>query len=132
MGEVPCNFVGWLKPPRGVTRPFHKNRRGRGRKVPRLASGSPPAQRVDELLDRRELRDPPWQRWRVKDGDKGPMVWEIKHCRFTPKGEDGLPGEPMHLIVARDVWNPAEVKFFVNNAPPETSVQAMLLVGFSR
>ena len=28
------------------------------------------------------------------------MIWEVKHCRFTPKGEDGLPGEPMHLIIA--------------------------------
>jgi SRSO17 transposase len=132
VGEVPKNFVGWLKPPRVITRPFHKHRRGRGRKIPRLASGSPPARRVDELLDRREFRDQPWQRWRVKDGDKGPMVWEVKHCRFTPKDEDGLPGEPMHLIVARNVLNPKEVKFFVSNAPPEASVGTLLLVGFSR
>jgi SRSO17 transposase len=132
VGEVPCNFVGWLKPPRVVTRPFHKNRRGRGRKVPRLASGSPPARRVDELLDQRPVRDQPWQRWRVKDGDKGPMVWEIKHCRFTPKDEDGLPGEPLHLIVARDVLNPKEVKFFVSNASPEAPVRTLLLVAFSR
>lgn len=27
------------------------------------------------------------------------MIWEVKHIRFTPKGEEGLPGEPMHLIV---------------------------------
>ena len=132
VGEVPRNFVGWLTPPRVVTRPFHKHRRGRGRKVPRLASGSPPAQRVDEWLSRRELRDQPWRRWRVKDGDKGPMVWEVKHCRFTPKGEDSLPGEPMHLIVARNVLDPEEVKFFVSNAPPEAPVREMLLVGFSR
>jgi SRSO17 transposase len=132
VGEVPRNTVGWLTPPRVVTRPFHKHRRGRGRKVPRLASGSPPAQRVDEWLCRRELRNQPWPRWRVKDGDKGPRVWEVKHCRFIPKGEDGLPGEPLHLIVARDVLNPAEVKCFVSNAPPETPVREMVLVGFSR
>ena len=35
------------------TRPFHRHGRGRGRKVPRLASGSPPARRVDELPDGR-------------------------------------------------------------------------------
>jgi SRSO17 transposase len=132
VGEVPRNVVGWLKPPRVITRPFHKHGRGRGRKVPRLASGSPPAQRVDELLDRRELRDRPWQRWRVKDGEKGPMVWEVKHCRFTPKDEDGLPGEPLHLIIARNVLDPKEVKFFVSNAPPETPVATLLLVAFSR
>jgi SRSO17 transposase len=132
VGEVPRNFVGWLKPPRVVTRAFRRHGRGRGRKVPRLASGSSPARRIDELLKQQELRDQPWQRWRVKDGEKGPMVWEIKHCRFTPKGEDGLPGEPMHLIVARNVLDSEEIKFFVSNAPPETSIQPMLLVAFSR
>jgi SRSO17 transposase len=132
VGEVPRNFVGWLKPPRVVTRAFRRHGRGRGRKVPRLASGSSPARRIDELLKQPELRDQPWQRWRVKDGEKGPMVWEIKHCRFTPKGEDGLPGEPMHLIVARNVLDSEEIKFFVSNAPPETSIQPMLLVAFSR
>lgn len=130
VGEVPKNFVGWLKPPRVITRPFHKDRRGRGRKVPRLASGSPSARRVDALMD--ELRDQPWQRWRVRDGDNGPMVWEVKHCRFTPKDEDGLPGESMPLIVARNVLNPAEVKFFVSNAAPEVPVSVLLLVAFSR
>ena len=60
------------------------------------------------------------------------MVWEVKHLRFYPVGEDGLPGEPLHLIVARDVLNPAELKFFVSNAPEGTSVQTMLLVAFSR
>jgi SRSO17 transposase len=134
VGEIPRNFVGWLKPPRVVTRPFHRGGRGRGRsrKVPRLASGSPPARRVDELLKRPELRDQPWQRWRIKDGEKGPMVWEIKHCRFTRKNLDGLPGEPMHLIVARDVLDPDQIKFFVCNAPPKMPIQTILLVGFSR
>lgn len=132
VGEVPRNLVGWLKPPRVVTRAFRRHGRGRGRKVPRLASGSSPARRIDELLKQEELRDQPWQRWRIKDGEKGPMIWEIKHCRFTPKDEDGLPGEPMHLIVARDVLDLEEIKFFVSNAPPETSIQPMLLVAFSR
>ena len=131
-GEVPRSFTGWLKPPRIITRPFHKNRRGRGRKVPRLASGSRPARRVDELLNERGFVDQAWQRWRVKDGEKGPMIWEVKHALFTPKDEDGLPGEPMHLVVARNVLDPDEMKFFVSNAPPETPVQKLLLVGFSR
>jgi hypothetical protein len=60
------------------------------------------------------------------------MVWEVKHLRFFPVGAGGLPGEPLHLIVARDVLNPAELKFFVSNAPAGTSVRAMLLVAFSR
>ena len=123
VGEVPRNFMGWIKPPRVVTRPYHKHGRGRGRKTPRLASGSRPARRVDAMLDQDGLRNQPWVRWRVKDGHKGPMVWEVKHLRFYPVGADGLPGEPLHLIVARDVLNPDELKFFVSNAPAGTSVQ---------
>ncbi len=132
VAEVPRSLTGWLDPPRVVTRPYHKNRRGRGRKVPRLASGSRPAQRVDELLDDPCLRDQPWQRFRVKDGQKGPMVWECKHVMLTVKGADGLPGETLHLMVARDVLDPEELKFFVSNAPPQISVEILLLVAFSR
>jgi SRSO17 transposase len=132
VGEIPCNFTGWLKPPRVITRPYRKNGRGRGRKIPRLASGSKPAQRVDEFLNEPTFRDQAWQRWRVKDGEKGPILWEEKHARFTPKGEDGMPGEPMHLVVARNVLDVNEVKYFASNAPPETPVPKMLLVGFSR
>jgi SRSO17 transposase len=133
VAEVPRSFVGWLKPPRVITRPFRRRGGGgRRRAVPRLAAGSAPASRVDKMLEQGELNDQPWQRWRVKDGKKGPMIWEIKHCRITPKGKDSMPGESVHLIVARDVLDPAEIKFFVSNAPPETSVQTLLLVAFSR
>lgn len=132
VGEVPRNFMGWIKPPRVVTRPFHKHGRGRGRKSPRLASGSPPSRRVDAMLDHDGFANQPWVRWRIKDGHKGPMVWEVKHLRFYPVAADGLPGQPLHLIVARDVLNPGELKFFVSNAPEGTSIQTMLLVAFSR
>ncbi len=47
-------------------------------------------------------------------------------------GEDGLPGEPLHLIVARDVLDPDAIKFFVSNAAAETPVGVLLLVAFSR
>jgi SRSO17 transposase len=132
VGEVPRNFRGWIKAPRVVTRPFHKHGRGRGRKTPRLASGSPPSRRVDAMLEENGLRNQPWVKWRVKDGHKGPMVWEVKHLRFHPVGGDGLPGAALHLIVARDVLNPEEMKFFVSNAPAGTSISPMLLVAFSR
>jgi SRSO17 transposase len=132
VGEVPRNFSGWIKAPRVVTRTFHRQGRGRGRKTPRLAAGSPPARRVDAMLDQDGFRNQPWVRWRVKDGHNGPMVWEVKHLRFSPVGADGLPGEPLHLIVARDVLNPEVLKFFVSNAAAGTSVQTMLLVAFSR
>jgi SRSO17 transposase len=132
VGEVPRSFTGWLKPPRIITRAFRKNGRGRGRKVPRLASGSRPAQGVEAMLEEPTFRDQAWQRWRVKDGKKGPMIWEVKHALFHAKDEDGMPGKALHLMVARNVLDLKEVKFFVSNAPPETPVSKQLLVGFSR
>jgi SRSO17 transposase len=132
VAEVPRSFVGWLKAPRVVQRAYRRGGRGRGRSVPRLASGSRPARRVDAWLKDRRLCHQPWQRWRVKDGDKGPVVWECKHTFLTVKGEDGLPGERLHLIIARNVQNPDEIKFFVSNAAATTGVGTLLHVAFSR
>lgn len=132
VAEVPRSLMGWIDAPQVVTRPFHKHGRGRGRKTPRLASGSSPPRRVEAMLGQEGFRNQDWVKWRVKDGHKGPMIWEVKHLLFHPVDENGLPGEPMHLVVARDVLNPDELKFFVSNAPAETSIQVLLLVAFSR
>jgi len=132
VAEVPRSFTGWLKAPRVVTRPYHRGRRGRGRAIPRLASGSRPPQRVEALLNDRALRDQPWQPWRVKDGEKGPLVWECKHTFVTIQDENGLPGARRHLLITRNVLDRGEVKFFVSNAPPQTGIDALLLVAFSR
>jgi SRSO17 transposase len=132
VGEVPKTFTGWIHAPRVTQRPFRRAK-GRGRKTPRTLSGSQPAIRVENMLAYSpELRDQAWLRYRVKDGEKGPMVWEVKHVRITVKDERELPGMQLHLIVARNVLDPTEIKFFVSNAPPETNVQTMLRVAFSR
>jgi len=96
-------------------------------------AGSPPARDVQYLLEHAPaLRDQPWVRYHVKDGEKGPIVWEAKHTRVTVKDEHGLPGMGLHLVMARNVLDAEEVKFFVSNASPETPVDVLLLVGFSR
>src|SRR5581483_6896224 len=120
------------KAPRVVTRPYHTHRRGRGRSVPRLACGSPRAKAVDELMKAPAVRAQPWQRWRVKDGEKGPIVWECKHVPLFPKDENGLPGTAQHLIIARNALDPSEVKFFISNASAGTGVGILLKVAFSR
>lgn len=132
VGEVPRSFMGWIEPPAVTQRPY-RHRRGRGRKVPRIVAGGRPAQSVEHLYWwHPALKDQDWQRWRVKDGEKGPMVWEVKHVPFFMQGPDGLPGPRWHLVVARNVLDPTELKFFVSNASPETSVGAILLAAFSR
>jgi SRSO17 transposase len=132
VGEVPTTFTGWIHAPRVTDRPFRRAK-GRGRKTPRMVASSRPAIRVENMLKYApELRDQEWVRYRVKDGEKGPMVWEAKHVQITVKDENGLPGMRLHLVVARNALDPTEIKFFLSNAPAETSVQTLLLVAFSR
>jgi SRSO17 transposase len=131
VAEVPVTFRGWIH------RPHVTNRRrsvvGRPRKGPRLVAGSRPFLSVREHLEHSpELRDQPWQRYRVKDGEKGPLVWEVKHVWFYPNGVDDLPMPPMHLIVARSVLEPDKIKFFVAEAPQGTPLTVLLHVAFSR
>ena len=78
------------------------------------------------------LRDQPWQRFRIKDGQKGPMVWEAKRVTFYPKTAEGDPAQPGHLVVARNALDRAEVKYFVSNAPAGTRLETLLKVAFSR
>jgi SRSO17 transposase len=133
VAEVPRTFTGWLQEPYVTDRPFRRHRRGRGRAVPRLGAGSVPAQSVEQHLNGTPaLRDQDWTRWRIKDTQKGPMVWEVKQVLLTPKDENGLPAECLHLIVARNVRDIGAVKYFVSNAPAETPVKELLHVAFSR
>ena len=132
VAEVPVTFAGWITPPRITERPYRRGT-GRPRKTPRMLRGSRPAISVRNMLKySAALRDQPWVRYRVKDGEKGPLVWDVKHTMITMKNEDDLPGQRLHLIVARNVLDDDEIKFFVSNAPADTSVQALLLVAFSR
>ncbi len=134
VGEVHKHFTAWIEPPRITQRSYRRGRRGRSRTTPRLISGSRKPQHAEDLLRYHPaLRDQEWERWRVKDGEKGPMIWEVKHTLIYVKDERGLPqSQPWHLIVARNVEHPEEVKYFVSNAPPETSTGVLLLVAFSR
>jgi SRSO17 transposase len=134
VGEVHKHFLAWIDPPQTTTRPFRRGRRGRSRKIPRLVAASPQLRHVDDLLRYHPaLRDQAWQQWRVKDGDKGPMIWEVKHTLIYVQDEQGLPEpQPWHLIVARNVENPGELKYFVSNAPAKTHLGVLLLVAFSR
>lgn len=132
VAEVPKSMTGWLKTPPLVMRPYHRRGRGRGRQVPRLASHSPKARRVDAWLNDPKVQEQPWQRYRVKDGENGPVVWECKKVFLTVKDEQGLPGARLHLLMARNVLHEGELKFYVSNAPDNTSAGKLLLVALSR
>jgi hypothetical protein len=134
VAEIPVDFVGWSKPPEVRYREHarEKNPGGPG-KLPRLKVRNTPACEVRNLLTcSPRLRKTPWQRFRVKDGEKGPMVWEAKCVPFWIKDEHGLPSRPHRLLIAHNVLKPQEIKFFLSNAPQSVPVETLLLVAFSR
>ena len=133
VAEVPKNVCGWLTRPHVTTQPRRRRLGGRRPTKPRLVRGQAPARRVDVLLKRHpQLRDQPWKLYRFDDREQGPSVWEAKHVAFSPTDEKGLPGEPLHLVVARHVLREGEVKYFLSNAPVDVPTETLLWVALTR
>lgn len=131
--EVPRTFSVWIDPPEVTGRRYRRGGRGRSRQVPRIKAGQTEPRSVENVFwFSSAMKDSSWKTYYVKDSDKGPVVWEAKATRVTPKGSDDLPGHEAWLIVARNVLDPNEMKFFISNARKSTRIETMLLVGFSR
>jgi SRSO17 transposase len=132
VGEIPKDFTVWIRPPRVTARPFHRRQRGSGRKVPRLLAGSRKAQTVEHLAQSHPaLAAQPWQTWRIKDTQKGPLVWHVKHVMVHVKDEQELPEGPHHLLVCYHPFT-GEIKYFLSNAPAGTPLNKLLRVAFGR
>lgn len=116
VAEVPTNFHGWVRQPR-VLRDGPSSRRGPKKKYPRLARGRPSSEVQNLVRYSPEFRRQTWQRYRIKDTERGPEVWEVKWAVFWRKGSNGLPGRHHCLIVARNVLT-GEMKYFVANRVP--------------
>jgi SRSO17 transposase len=134
VAEVPTDFHGWMKKPRVLWR-GPSRRRGRNKKYPRLAARGRRSSEVQNLLRYSPVfRKKKWQRYRIKDTQNGPEVWEVKWAKFWRKGVDGLPTRRHCLIVARNVLT-NEVKYFVSNRVPGErgiSLRRLLRIAFGR
>jgi SRSO17 transposase len=133
VGEVPANFTLWTKPPAVLYREHADQQLGRPPRLPRLKRKSNPRVEVRNIAAYSPLlRRQPWQSYHVKDGHKGPMVWQAKRLTVWRSDEHGLPGAPQQLVVARSVLEPDVTKYFLSNAPELTPTETLLLVAFSR
>jgi len=140
VAQVPANFTGWLYEPEILHRPTPQqmHKRGRKRCFPRLSAKALPASEVQNLLIySRVFQKQKWQRFHIKDGEKGPYVWEVKHSVFYRKhpAENGLPGKAHYLVIARNVLNPEEIKYFVTNMAPSPdgiTLERLLWIAFCR
>ena len=139
VGEVPSDFGGWLYEPEILVSPATQGRHKRGpkRHFPRLARKALPASELRNLLVYSHVfQKQKWERFHIKDSENGPIVWEVKHTRlYRKQGSDGLPGPVHYLIIARNVLNPKEIKYFVSNMVPGSNgvtLEKLLWTAFSR
>ncbi len=131
IGEVPCVFCAWPRRPRTTLK---SGKRGRKRIKARLVKGETGTIEVQNMLKYSPvLRDQEWVKYRIKDSDKGPVIWEVKECMIFIRSERPME-KPFRLVVARNVMNEEEeeIKYFVSNAPSEAAIDDLLLAAFSR
>ena len=123
--EIPSNLRGWTRAPQvepaGTVLPS-----GHILKHARLVDGERSARPVSELWHR---GGPSWQLYRVKETEKGPVVWEVRETRFFPN-RGRAPGAEVKLLVAREVLT-GEMKYFLAHAR-EATTREILCVAFSR
>lgn len=134
VADVPSSFHVWCDDPPPVTdRPYRKSGRGRGRKTPRLRADASSSISLKKFLESSKLGEREWCDYKIKETQKGPMVWRVQRFTAWLKDENGLPWDkPCQLLIAQNVQGKKEVKCFVSNAPPETKTVELLKVAFSR
>ena len=134
VAEVPASFPVWTRRPAVLYRASARDRKHRRwRRYPRLKVKNNPKVEVRNVLAYSpRMREIAWQNYYVKEGSKGPMVWQAKRLKVYRADEQGLPTRPYHLLVARNALDHAEVKYFLSNAPEPTSVETLLQVAFTR
>lgn len=135
VGEIPCDFHGWVKKPKVLPKAAANQKKGgRPKQYPRVARRRPSSEVRNLLKYSPVFREQSWQRYRIKDTDKGPEVWEVKWAVFWRKDEAGLPTRRHCLIVARNVLT-GEVKYFLSNRVPGergVTLRWLLRVAFGR
>jgi len=131
VGEIKRTYTGWLTQP-GLLYKRHHAAKGPSGHFPRLKKkDAHPITVENRLRYSPQLRKLPWEKFHLKDTQKGPMVWEAKAVPIYLKRQ-GLPTRAHWLVVARNVENHDEIKFLIANAPAGTSLEMLLHVGFSR
>jgi SRSO17 transposase len=125
-GRTPRPHPARWVPPRAASRKGPAPRRDR------LHPASPPKQRADEWAAR--VPAARWQRYRLLEGSKGPLVAEFVAVRVVAV-RDRLPGPECWLLVRRTVPEAgAQVayKYYLSNAPAATPLAALVRISGMR
>ena len=131
--EVPSTFHAWSKRPAVLQKQHHASHgRGSKRRSSRVKAQNLPTLEARNLARYGEaFRRQAWTKFYIKDSTLGPIVWEAKAAPVYLK-RDGRPTRAHWLVVARNVLDPKEIKYFVSNAPAGTPLEVLLHVAFSR
>ncbi len=121
--DVPAGFTVWPEEPER-TRPAYQGR-GAPRK-PRLVGG----QRRTLTERSAELPETAWREITVAEGSQGPRSYQFsaQRVRSTSKRK---PGE-IHWAVYRRNRDGSEPRYYLSNAPEDTSLETLAYVGGSR
>ena len=118
VGEIPSDFHGWVQKPKVLRKPpKNAGKRGPRKKYPRVARRRPSSEVRDLVKYSPVFREQSWQRYRIKDTDKGPEVCEVKWGVFWRKDQAGLTTRRHCLIVTLNVLT-GEMKYFLSNRVP--------------
>lgn len=135
VAEIPSDTHVWTTKPNVIRKALnHNSGKGRPKKVPRVARQRPACEVRSLVKYSSKFQQQAWQRYRIKDTDRGPEVWEIKWLRVWRKTADKLPSRQQTLIVARNVRTD-EMKFFLSNqvvGHAHVTLRRLLRVAFSR
>jgi SRSO17 transposase len=72
-----------------------------------------------------------WYRLAVAEGEKGPRVYDWARQRIV-ENQDQLPGRDGWLLARRSLTDPAEVAYYLSNAPSETDLLTLAQIASTR
>ena len=108
--------------------PTPSGRRGRAFTKTRLHPDSPRPVRLDTLPP--QFPESAWQRFRIVEGSKGPLIAEFVALRAVTTRQ-GMPGPEVWVLMRRAIVEPGaevEVKVYLSNAPVETPLAELVRV----
>jgi SRSO17 transposase len=145
LAEVPRNTQVWplraptdrrrVRPrPRAWLPPRAASGKGRQGTHIRLHPDSPPAVPVETLAEQLARRR--WRRYRLLEGRKGPIVADCIALRAVASRNgyrEGLPGPEVWVLIRRPLpapghTKPPELKYYLSNAPADTSLAELLRI----
>jgi SRSO17 transposase len=120
LAEVPSDTRVWLRTP--PIEPPGPGLMGRPRTYPRVKRTAPRPLEMRALMV--QLPRATWQRRKIQEGSKGPLIVELAFVRVTPVREE-LPGSRGWAIFRRTLGSQPETKFYLSNAPADCSKQEL-------